>query len=294
MRRHNALLTILVTMLAACADHGLLASEPMGKQLDRVRKQIEEQCRASGAPPFGPNRPGQYETACLMFSLKPWEIGDTPESVFAHSIKLPPPHDKLKDAFRAGMSSQEYFAALCKVDAGEWVFRRIEGVDGIRQERPRREQIGEDRIVFYATEPVVQPIHTPSDIFDVTVRSHWNYFERRIAADLTKGMGGFYEYFDSTTRKGRVTAKAKSNFAYVSRGIRRPFDREHAIQGSEFIIFQVEPFEVLGFQRTLTYFFVDVDRRSGSRRTISGSGCPGSFTASYEFLRSVLTPTEKR
>ena len=294
MRRLNALVPILVMLLAACAGPGLLASEPMGKQLDRVLKQIEERCRASGAPPFGSNRPGQFETTCLLFTLKPWEVGDTPESAYAHSIKLPAPHDKPKEVYKVGMSSEQYFTALCKEEAGEWVFRRIEGVDGIRQERLRRQQIGEDRIVFYATEPVVQPIHTPSDIFDVTVRSHWNYFERRIAAAFTKERGGVYEYFDSTTRNGRVTANAKSNYAYLSRGIRRPFDREHAIQGSEFIIFQVEPFEVLGFQRTLSYFFVDTDRPTGDPRTPSAGGCTGGSRSSYEFLRSVLTPTEKR
>ena len=154
--------------------------------------------------------------------------------------------------------------------------------------------MGEDRIVFYATEPVIQPVHTPSDIFDVTVRSHWTYFERRIAAHLTRERGGFYEYFDSTTRKGRVNASAKSNFAYLSRGIRQPFDREQAIQGSEFIIYQVEPFEVLGFQRIQMRFFVDIDRQSGYPRSISGSGCPRGFSNTYEFLRSVLTPIEKR
>lgn len=293
MKRLTALIPILAMALAACAGPGLFASEPMGKQLDRALKQIEEQCRASGAPPFGPNKPGQFETACLMFTLKPWEIGDTPESVLAHAIKLPAAHDKPRNVYKPGMSSGEYFKALCKEAAGEWVFRRVKNVDGIRQERPnRRQQVGEAQIVFWATEPVVEPIGVPSDIFDETTRAHWKYFERRLASAEANAKGGVYEYFDSTVRDGRVIAKAQSNFAFLSRGVRLPHDREHAIRGSEFIIFQVEPFEVLAFRRTLAHLFVD--RPDGDPRSLGRAGCPGSYSGPFEFLRAVLTPVPKR
>ena len=173
------------------------------------------------------------------------------------------------------------------------MFRRVENVDGIRQERPnRQQQFGEALIAFYATEPVVEPIGVPSDIFDETTRAHWKYFERRLASAEANAKGGVYEYFDSTVRDGRVIAKAQSNFAFLSRGVRLPYDREHAIQGSEFIIFQVEPFEVLAFRRTLAFLFVD--SRPSDPRTPSGAGCPGSYSGPYEFLRAVLTPAQKR
>jgi hypothetical protein len=82
--------------------------------------------------------------------------------------------------------------------------------------------------------------------------------------------GGAYEYFDSEHRKGLISSSARSNFAFLSRGIRRPLDRENAIEGSEFIIFQVEPFEVLGFQRLILYYFGSSGNRVGDFGALFG------------------------
>ena len=292
MRRFYKLALASLLLLAGCAGSGLFAGEPSGKQLERALKQIEEQCRAAGAPPFGPNRPGHFETACLMFTLKSWEPGDTPESAFAHSIKLPPPHDKPKEVYKPGMSSEEYFNALCNAEAGEWILRTVEGVRGIRQERPNRlAHPGESGIVFYARERVLAPIYEPKEIFEERTRNVWQYIERRIRASDQKKKLGDYEYFDAANREGRIVATPSSNYAYMSRGIRRVFDRENAIDGMEFIVYQVDPFELVGIQRVFFRYYLT--SRTKDPRMPEALGCPKAFN-SYEFLRDVLRPFESK
>ena len=75
-------------LLGGCAGSGLLAGEPMGKQLERALEEIKKDCIARGAPPFGPGSSQYSDTSCLMFTLKPWEPGDTPELKGPGSINL--------------------------------------------------------------------------------------------------------------------------------------------------------------------------------------------------------------
>ena len=286
----------IVTLFALSASYGcsgLFASEPMGKQLERALKTIEEQCRAVGAPPFGPNKPGTFETACLMFALKPWEPGDTPESAFAHSIKLPIPHNMPKNIYKQGMSSEDYFIALCKEEAGEWVFRRVEGIKGIRQERPKLTlPLGYSGIVFFAAE---QAHYMDSDLQDYFVAppiGRYNFLEiskwpkssstdRRQYLRFSRGSG-------AAKMEKTETPDAEANFAFIWRGVRRPFDRENAIDGYEIIVYQVSPLEVLAFQRGFSYRYLD--RNTRDLRIPAGAGCTGGLMTPPKFIESVLIP----
>ncbi len=288
MKRICKLALVSLLLLIGCAGSGLLAGEPAGKQLERALKVVEQQCRDAGAPPFGPNKPGRFETGCLMFTLKPWEPSDTPESAYAHSIKLPPPHDKPKDVYQPGMSSKEYFDALCKAEAGEWVFRRVQGVEGIRQERPNRiSHPSESGIVFYAKERMLRPFQEPSEVFEERARTVWKYIERRVRASDPKAKMGSYEYFDAATREGRIMSNPISNYGFMSRGVRRLNDRENAIDGLEFFVYQIEPFEVLGIQRGFFHYYITPQTKD--LRMPEVLGCLRAFN-SYEFLRELLNP----
>ena len=283
----------LFALSASYSYSGLLASEPMGKQLERALKKIEEQCRAAGAPPFGPNKPGTFETACLMFALKPWEPGDTPESAFAHSIKLPVPHDKPKNIYKQGMSSEDYFKALCKEEAGEWVFRRVEGIKGIRQERPKLMlPLGYSGIVFFASERAHYMDSDLQDYFVAPPIGRYNFLEiskwpkssstdRRQYLRFSRGSG-------TAKMEKTETSDAVANYAFVWRGVRRPFDRENAIDGYEIIIYQVIPFEVLAFRRGFGYRYTDGNTRDP--RTPNGGGCTGGSMTPPKFIESVLIP----
>lgn len=283
-------------LLFAGCDLAAVGSEPMGKQLERALKEIEKDCRRREAPPFGPGSREYKDTSCLMFTLKPWEPGDTPESAFAHSIKLPPPHDKPKDVYKASMSSEEYFQALCRAESGEWVFRRVEGVKGLRQDRPKFTfPSGSAGIVYYTVEKgyymdtdmagyLVAPRDAPYEFLDLRSFEGKNNARAEEYKRFVRGLGA----------TGLSTAKptVDANYAFVWRGIRRPNDRVHAIEGDELIIYQIQPFEVLAFRRLFSYHYLDKTNRDKS--TPSGKGCRNATSLPHTFIEAVLIPSTQK
>ena len=283
-------------ILTGCAGPGLFAGEPMGKQLERALEEIKKDCIARGAPPFGADSGGTKDSSCLMFTLKPWEPGDTPESAFAHSIKLPPPHDKPKDVYKAGMSSEEYFKALCEAEAGEWVFRRVEGVKGLRQERPKFVfPQGSAGIVYYTVEKgyymdtdiagyLVAPRNAPYEFLDL----------RNFNNTPRVGDSEYVRFIRGAGPKGLVGTKPteESNYAFIWRGIRRLNDRLHAIEGDELIVYQIKPFEVLGFRRMFSFRYLDSTSRDLS--TPWGKGCSYAPQLPHRFIETVLVPSTQK
>ena len=78
---------------------------------------------------------GQWNGACeyRILQRRPapeyWPYPNTPRP------KVPLPD--LDKVYRKGIGQQEYFKALCKAYAGEFVYRTVENVEGIYQIRPR-------------------------------------------------------------------------------------------------------------------------------------------------------------
>ena len=243
-----------------------------------------------------------------MFTLKPWEPGDTPESAFAHSIKLPPPHDKPKEVYKPGMSSEEYFKALCEAEAGEWVFRRVEGVKGILLHRPPPQQrIGYSPLVYYALEKGEHNDFNPQDKLVQPFLGTYEFLEiakgdesrTKENAAFTKYVRGFPERSTRTILSSRdgqlqripyIVEKTEvstplANIAYTARGIARVQDRTHAIEGSELIIFQIKPFEVLAFRRSFYSHYFDKSNKLLTEP--SGAVCPNNAIGPYQFIQSV-------
>lgn len=135
-----AFLAVALTgSLSACAGgERALPGETVGETFRKVMAQIDAKCRERKLGPYEPEprKTGVRNASCDILFLKPEDPLSTPEGRFAHSIKLPAPHDVPKDVWRYGMSGEEYFQALCEAEAGEWVFRTVEGVEGVRQVRP--------------------------------------------------------------------------------------------------------------------------------------------------------------
>ena len=61
----------------------------------------------------------------------------TEEARFAHALKIPNPVPA-DSGYRPGMTQQQYFEHLCKTEAGEFIFKTADNVEGIFQMRPRR------------------------------------------------------------------------------------------------------------------------------------------------------------
>ena len=81
------------------------------------------------------NRPGNNSYALLTVKLEDWYA--TEEARFAHALKIPNPVPA-DSGYRPGMTQQQYFEHLCKTEAGEFIFKTADNVEGIFQMRPRR------------------------------------------------------------------------------------------------------------------------------------------------------------
>jgi hypothetical protein len=171
-----------------------------------------------------------------------------------------------------------YFDHLCATEAGEYIFKRVEKVEGLYQMRamPRRSDkvlrdrygfedpadwsLGEaeaaqtlfiggpvrgfryfesDRALSETTIPNYQEYWTVTPWPGPRVPPHWRYHD----ADYTKAGGG-------TTGNVTPAATLQARYAYTWRGIRRERDREFGIAGGELIVLDRISGEVLGVRRS--------------------------------------------
>jgi hypothetical protein len=129
------LLALLCLPLSSCAA-------TVGQQFRDIMADIDADCKKKGLGPYmnynEPQSPDKLtNSSCDILTIKPADPLATEEGRFAYSIQLPPPHDKSKVEYRSGMSAESYFKELCEKAEGDFVFRTVEGVEGIKIMRPQ-------------------------------------------------------------------------------------------------------------------------------------------------------------
>ena len=139
-----ALLMLLCLPISGCAA-------TVGQEFRNIMADIDAQCRRDHQGPYYdakiPNHPRYGD--CDILSIKPADPLSTAEGLFAYSIKLPEPHDKSNVQYNEGMSAENYFKELCEKDAGEWIFKTVEGVEGVFQGRQREPYLaGYSSLIF--------------------------------------------------------------------------------------------------------------------------------------------------
>jgi len=236
----------------------------------------------------------------------PAEWVSTPEGKFAHSIKIPNPVPK-DSGYRWTMSAKEYFDHLCEREAGEFIFRTVKNVEG-----------------FYFARPPARP--SDNDLMDrrkleAPEIERTFQLRRALATERAKIFvdppWGTYSFVEEPSRPkapnmpfvrlfgykqktspmiAEGAAELKSRYGMTWRGIKRARDREHAIAGSEWIIFELATMEVLAVLR-------DYGRTGKTRGTPEGIwwlnavNCPDSpskhIRASRfnDFASKVLVPS---
>ncbi|MFN0298753.1 MAG: hypothetical protein ACKVQU_00205 [Burkholderiales bacterium] len=231
--------------------------------------------------------------------------------------------------YRWGMSSKAYFEALCKAEAGEFIYRTVENVEGFYQIRPRKQASWnalQDRYVmedpyghtdWEADDPASAFLHesairrevpysfveAPPRKLDIHPAYEKSFHPSRLVAPP---MGSIVErYFSSdgstsASIRKEYDTKLKSRYGFTWRGIKRPRDREMGIAGGELIVVDLQTSEILAIRRGFA--------RSGDARPRSGINwestwvCPrlrptvgqrdkwGDF--SRWFIEKVLKPVE--
>lgn len=300
-------LVLMMAGLLACAPQlSLRAEQAVGAQFREVMAKIDADCRERKLGPYEPE-PRQKDirnASCDILFLKPEDPLSTHEGRFAHSIKLPAPHDVPKDVWRSGMAGEEYFKALCEAEAGEWVFRTVEGVEGIRQVRPYHKTNYHSMLgAYYAAEVVVADlvaqVDNPAGYLIASDVKRWpTYQYLEIPADGNSNTVRFRRFFKAPGVLQGPPAygidiaeyvSPKSRYGYTWRGIERIHAKENGILGSELIILDTDTNEILAFRRH--FYRLRFDPTYHDFREMFPNICKNKkFDSGFAFITRVIQP----
>jgi len=190
----------------------------------------------------------------------PAEWVSTPEGQFAHSIVIPNPVPK-DSGYRWWWSAKKYFLHLCEKEAGEFVFKTAENVEGFLFMRPPKRPTDFDLKDLYKLESpnfersfqaYRDDIRSRGRHFSSPGRNYLYVEEPDMAAGITTR-----KYLRASTYDGKAFELsrvehldiASSKYAVTWRGLRRPRDREHGISGAEVIVINLESNAVMAIWR---------------------------------------------
>lgn len=167
------LLLMLTTSLSGCAT-------TVGQEFRDIMADIDAQCRRDHQGPYYDNTiPNNTQHSnCDILSIKPADPLATEEGRFAYSIKLPAPHDKLKTEYSRWMTAEGYFKQLCEKDAGEWIFKTVEGVEGVFQGRQNIPQYRNSALKYQAYEATEVFSRSMEEVLVQPIYGQYNYMER--------------------------------------------------------------------------------------------------------------------
>jgi hypothetical protein len=293
------LVGLLGALLSACVTH----AETPGERFRHAIKGIEAACAKRKLAP--------NEVCGGVAKLKPADPLATEEGRFAHAIKIPNPVPA-DSGYKPGMTPEQYFDHLCKTEAGEFIYKTVEHVEGLYMMRPRKEATDDELSHLYALEDPYDATDDPQpqDYLVQPPFGLYHFMESVRTKDDTDTSQPYlrysrgsekeskrdYVYMDGT-RSHRVpyivtkegVSSLKSRYGFIWRGIHRPHDRELGIVGGELIVMELQTNDVLGVRRGFI--------RSGAVRNLTGvwwlggQVCPiKKALSSSQFIRKILRP----
>lgn len=212
------------------------------------------------------------------------------------------PDPPAQTVYREGMSSKEYFDALCKAEAGEFFFKPVEGkVEGLYQIRPRAMEDGNprqedryvmedpygytlaeshfvmaimlhgDRLRFFETPPspvaadkgrTLKPFYHPT--FSQTPPQNTTVYRYSMDWSLKRSDSANGVPFEQKTNsiKREYLIYVESRYGYTWRGISRFRDRELGIAGGELALIDLTTNTLVALKRGFVM--------SGTARTETG------------------------
>ena len=295
-------------LIGLCGSLNALHAETVAERFGQAMKKKAEYCRTHKIDPA--NR------RCDILKLKPANPLATEEGRFALSIKIPNPLPE-DSGYKPGMTAEQYFDQLCKKEAGEFIYKTVEDVDGLFVMRPREHPTDDQLGHLYALEDPYGDIDTgatkPQDYLIQPPFGRYEFLEAPLSHNGTPTPPRITRFFrgnPESSKKEFVVMKdshservpyvvqsevgevSKSQYGYTWRGITRPHDREFGIAGSELLLLDLKTNEVLGVQRRFI--------RSGGVRDnptgiwwLSAQVCEqfgGKKLYTTEFISKVLKP----
>lgn len=294
-------------LVSGCAGTLLSGEERPGQRFERAMERLADNCAKRKLEPG--------DATCDRLKLKPADPLATGEGRFAHSIKIPNPVPA-DSGYKSGMTPAEYFDHLCKTEAGEFIYKTVENVEGLYMMRPRKEATDYELEHLYALEDpygqVLSESELPQDEYVQPAIGKYEFLEIPLiisaaqtgTADKYKryyrdanahpnrrfqtainGQGVFVPYIVAETNVRNI----KSQYGYTWRGITRPHDREFGITGGELIVLDLQTQEVFAVRRGFIH--------SGWMKNLTGiwwltgRTCPASGAKrEHLFIKEILKP----
>jgi hypothetical protein len=221
----------------------------------------------------------------------PVEWVETPEGRYAHSIVIPNPVPK-DSGYRWWWSAKRYHQHLCETEAGEFIFKTVDNVEGLLFMRPPSRPSDND---LKDARKLEAPNFEKGFLFRPIIRErggwavgpkYYRYVEEPASATYP-GMNGYLRASGPLVKpkywlRDELQEDAPtSQYGVTWRGIIREQDREHAISGHEIIVLDLRSTEVLGVVRDYGITGRTTNTRDGIW-WLHAPGC-GVFARKYEF-----------
>jgi hypothetical protein len=312
------------------------AEEAIAEKFRKVVVEIEAWCKEDKRGPYLDRSDPGYkkkarDTSCDILKLEPRDWRQvkmtrlesqpypvpehwlsTAEGRFAHSIELPDARARVSNIYKPGITGAEYFDRLCEQGNGEFIFRKVSSLVGIRQDRAWTPFSGAySHVVFWTREK--GGLHDTADYLVQPPLGGYQFVEVRLPELEAKRTGAIFRVFYRGEKSSKDFAARSKDGAYVRipyivaqttrndsearhgftwRGIWPPNGIENGIEGSELIVYATAPFEVLGYQRQ--YFRHLPDDRQPDARITRTVGCASrSMMPPHEFVQHVLIPASR-
>ncbi|MBX3235496.1 MAG: hypothetical protein KF814_05040 [Nitrospiraceae bacterium] len=296
---------VLMESLVSDSNARLFAKEETpGERFRKALEKIKANCEG--------RKLARGEVCGEVAKLKPADPLATEEGRFAHSIKIPNPVPE-DSGYKPGMTPEQYFEHLCKTEAGEFIYKTVENVEGLLMMRPRKEATDWELEHLYALEDpygqVMGEDHLAQDAYVQPAIGKYRYLELPILEGDKIGnkytrfyrsdsahsiqkfqtvINGKFVMVPYLVTEAHVPIR-KSRYGYTWRGVRRPHDRELGIVGGELIILDLETNEVIAVRRGYL--------RSGWMKNLTGiwwlkgQACPKTGgKREHLFVKEVLKP----
>ena len=241
------------------------------------------------------------DTSCEIYRLtridnpEVWPYPDVPP------VKWPDPPKV--SVYKPGMNGIDYWRALCKAEAGEFIYKRVEDVEGIYQIRPRKKEseygmtdryvmedpygyvdgeVGREGVFMFVGPPDIGPLSSPyySYLESAPVDLSIPYYRR----DEFNGslfdprpenarFQRFYGYDHGNQKKMRMkwTIDLDSKYGFTWQGISRQKDRELGVAGGETADVELATNKVIAIRRG---FILANTYSNGGISWLTGNACP--------------------
>ncbi len=201
----------------------------------------------------------------------------TPEGKFAHELVIPNPVPA-DSGYKSGMSAGEYYRHLCDTEAGDFIFKTVDNVEGVyfarppkspsdqdlmdrwKLEHPRFESTfqlrerPEERAVRFIDPPLATyQFYEEPNLDPKASQPYWRLSGYKSSNDFRYDENGKWGRIPATPWKQEPISQLKARYGLTWRGIHRPHDRDNGIAGGEIIAYDIQTNEVLAVFRNYAF-----------------------------------------